>query len=143
MAKRKRNRARSAERKEPRSTALRPGPERQPEPRPHFHYERRPGYGGDYDIQLTLLDAGDGGQAVVGRIRPPGGQAFELTRRKLDRQGPPLESDAAKAFGVPAGLDPALMRQILWECRSWVQRDNVRRRRAMAADDGSDNPSSS
>ncbi|MCX7010956.1 MAG: hypothetical protein NTW86_00020 [Candidatus Sumerlaeota bacterium] len=125
MAKRKRKPGRAGA---SRPAAGAPPQPRKPEPRPHFHYERRPGYGGDYEIQLTLADAPDGGQAIVARIRAPGGEPFELTRRALGPNHPRLVSDAAQSFGVPAGLEPTILEDILWECRSWAHRDNARRR---------------
>ena len=137
MARRNRDRRRSGARKEgAQGTVVRPARPHRPEPRPHFHYERRPGYLGDYEIQLTLLDTDDGPQAVVGRIRAPEGEAFELTRRVLDPSQPRLVSDAAQTFGVPPGLDPAVMREILWECRAWVEQDNARRGPTRGADEG-------
>ena len=129
MARGKRNRNRSSRRKSPAGAAPLPQASRRPSPRPHFHYERRPGHLGDYEIQLTLADVDDGGQAVIARVRPPGGEPFELTRRVLGPKTPRLTSDATRTFGAPPGLPPAVLREILLECRAWTQRDNALNRR--------------
>jgi len=136
MARRDRNRRRTTDRRaRGRSAGAQPAAARPPQPRPHFHYERIPGYLGDYEVQLTLLDLEDGRQAVIGRVRAPGGQAFELTRHEFPAGAPRLVSDATQGFGPPPGLDPRLLHDMLLECRGWAFRDNVRRKLAMKAEE--------
>ena len=107
----------------PRAQAPQPAPPAPPEPRATFHVERNATQAGDYEIRITLSDSMP--QYLIGKAMRPDLRNVEIARRLLSNASP-IISDASKAFGVPAGLDPAVFREVLETCRQWVQ-DDARR----------------